>query len=407
MKKILQAAVGLLLIIALAAGCGSDASDSGTPITGSTFSSGTTASTGTATDSSTSDTKEAYRSIAYVTVPASENWRWIGTDGDAPVSAVDTRYITHINFAFGMIDAYSHEANGSPLMDGNVVSKEAYKDINGDGNYHYKATVNGWIEEMKASVSGGKYLHALVKLKEQKPSLKVLLSIGGWNSDGFCYMAQTPEGRAEFIESCIDLINEYKLDGIDLDWEFPTNGGWGEIASCDSCVKDAGELLTEFRAKLTETFANSPKLLTIASGSSQSWVDAESFKALDYMNVMCYDNAPGTGGNMAGLDLAKGYMKSHVKMVGDSAENRAKINLGVPFYNEGGPFLVPYYKGWDGHVDASAEIIEEKMDWVKAEGYGGAFYWAYSMDTFEQDVTDSNDPEIKILQRTLFEALNK
>lgn len=77
---------------------------------------------------------------------------------------------------------------GCPLKSGNVVSKEAYYNPS-DGKYHYRATLNGWIEEMNKAVSGGEYLRALVKLKEEKPDLKILLSIGGWDSDGFFYMA--------------------------------------------------------------------------------------------------------------------------------------------------------------------------------------------------------------------------
>ena len=49
-------------------------------------------------------------------------------------------------------------------MSDSVASKEAYKD-HGDGNYHYRATVNGWIEEIKAKVNGDPYLYALVTLK--------------------------------------------------------------------------------------------------------------------------------------------------------------------------------------------------------------------------------------------------
>lgn len=356
------------------------------------------------------ENQSVYRAIAYVTIPASENWRWIGSDGSDgldPVSEVDTRYITHINFAFGMLKAYQFEEDKPecPLQDGAIVSKEAYKNPE-DGKYHYKAVVDGWIEEVDTAVKGDKYLRALVALKQKKPELKVLLSIGGWGSDGFCYMAQTGEGRKEFIESCVELTKEYGLDGIDLDWEYPTNGGWGEIASCGSCVEDARQLLKELRSRLDEVFSKEPKLLTIASGSSQAWVDEDTMKVLDYMNVMCYDFAPGTGGDMAGLTMAEQFMEEHVQKAGGSDENRTKINLGIPFYNEGGPYLVPYYKGWDGHVDASPEITEKKMKWVKKNGFGGAFYWAYSMDTFEQDVEDPNDPEVKILQRTVYETLN-
>lgn len=353
---------------------------------------------------------DPFHVIAYVTVPASENWRWIGTKGDEhtnPVSEVDTRYVTHINFAFGMIEALQFEegSDGRPKMEGQIASREAYKDPE-DGQYHYRATVNGWIEEMETTVEGERYLKALVKLKEEKPDLKVLLSIGGWDSDGFCYMAQTEEGRKEFIESCIQLLNEYQLDGIDLDWEYPTNGGWGAIASCENCVSDAKMLLTEFREALNDEFEDSEKLLTIASGCSQPWVDSDALKALDYINVMCYDYSPGSGQDMAGLELGSKFMQDHLNMVGDSEENRAKLNLGIPFYNEGGPYLVPYYKPYEGHIDASPEITEEKMNWVKDNGYGGAFYWAYSMDVFSQDVEDENDPKIKILQRTVYETLN-
>lgn len=356
-------------------------------------------------DIETTNVKEGkYRSIAYVTAPASKNWRWIGTDDVEVVSNVDTRYVTHINFAFGMIDTYQFDPNkeGRPLADGEVVSKEAYKDPV-DNQYHYRVTVDGWIEEMSKEVEGSKYLRALVKLKEQKPDLKVLLSIGGWDSDGFCYMAQTKEGRAEFIDSCKEIIDSYQLDGIDIDWEYPNNGGYGTIASCDTCIEDASKLLVEFRESLDKTYPKH-KLLTIASGIP--WVDEDTFKALDYMNVMCYDQAPGSGRSQASFSYTKNKMQEHTKMVGDSFENRTKINLGIPFYNEGGPHLVPYHQGWDGYVDASPEITKEKMDWVKENDYGGGFYWAYSMDTFEQDVSDPIDPEVKILQRTVYETLN-
>lgn len=350
---------------------------------------------------------DSYRTVAYVTVPASENWRWIGSDGDKVISEVDTRYVTHIHFAFGMLEAYQFQDDTTkePLKEGRIVSKEAYRNPQ-DGKYHYKVTLQGWIEEMKKTVDGRKYLEALVDLKRKKPELKVILSIGGWDSDGFCYMAKTSEGRQEFAQSCASIIKEYNLDGIDVDWEYPTNGGWQEIASCDACVKDARELLKDIRKVLEDEFPNEHKSLSIASGASQSWVDNETFKVLDYMDVMCYDFNPGSGGSQADLETAKMFIQQHTQMVGDSPENRKKILFGIPFYNEGGPYLVPYYKEWDGHVDTNPKIIAKKMNWIKEKGYGGAFYWAYSMDVFEKDVKSKEDSKIKILQKTVYETLN-
>lgn len=357
-----------------------------------------------------SDKKGDYKAIAYVTIPASKNWRWIGEVDEKSgtvTSQVDVDYITHIHFAFGMLEAYQfeNEQTGEPLKEGGIVSKEAYKNLE-DNQYHYRATLNGWIEEMNTTVEGGKYLEALVDLKEKKPDLKVLLSIGGWDSDGFCYMAQTKEGRKEFIESCIELMEAYKLDGIDLDWEYPTNGGWRAIAVCKTCVEDGRLLLQEMRQSFEGAFPGEHKLLAIASGASQPWVDAKTFEALDYMNVMCYDYSPGRGGSQASLSYAREGMSAHLKLVGDTPKNRAKLHLGVPFYNGGGPYLVPYYKKWSGYVDASPQITKKKMKWVKDKGYGGAFYWAYSMDVFEQDVEDTKNERVKSLQSTLYETLN-
>lgn len=36
-------------------------------------------------------------------------------------------------------------------------------------------------------------------------------------------MASSREGRRKFVESALDIVETFDLDGIDLDWEFP---GW-------------------------------------------------------------------------------------------------------------------------------------------------------------------------------------
>lgn len=348
---------------------------------------------------------EGYRAVAYVTIPALENWRWIGDNTPGHIiSDVDTRYVTHINFAFGMIKVFQCEPDkpGCPLMDGKIASMEAYKDP-ADGQYHYQVTLDGWIEEAGTTVNGGEYLMALSELKKQKPGIKVLLSVGGWDSDGFCYMSRTPETRAEFIQSCIELMRQYNIDGIDLDWEYPTNGGWGVIASCPDDVEDCKALLREMRTAFDQAFSEH-KLVTTASGASQPFVDGQTVKSIDFINVMCYDFSPGSGGSQANLQRAAGLMKAHADMLGDTPENRTKLNLGIPFFNEGGAYLVPYYKGFSGHIDVNPEITREKMEWIKQNGYGGTFYWAYSMDIYEQDGYGSDS--VKILQRTVYETLN-
>lgn len=142
-------------------------------------------------------------------------------------------------------------------------------------------------------------------------------------------------------------------------------------------MKDANQLMIEFRTAIDSEFGEREKLLTIASGAYQPWVNKKSFAALDDINVMCYDYDSKFSGaiSQSSMEFSEEGMNRHLGMVGDTYENRRKLNLGIPFYNGGGPKLVP-------------------------------FYWAYSMDKFEQDVESPDNPEVKILQRTVYEALN-
>ncbi|HBG53862.1 MAG TPA: glycosyl hydrolase family 18, partial [Rikenellaceae bacterium] len=60
-----------------------------------------------------------------------------------------------------------------------------------------------------------------------KPSLKVMLSIGGWGSGRFSEMVACDTHRESFARDCRRVVEEFGLDGIDIDWEYPTNQGPG------------------------------------------------------------------------------------------------------------------------------------------------------------------------------------
>ena len=76
-------------------------------------------------------------------------------------------------------------------------------------------------------ISTDSRLKKLVGLKKTNPSLKVLLSIGGWGAGNFSEMAADESHRKKFCENCLKAVNQYGLDGIDLDWEYPTSSSGG------------------------------------------------------------------------------------------------------------------------------------------------------------------------------------
>ncbi|GKF63649.1 acidic mammalian chitinase-like protein, partial [Tanacetum coccineum] len=59
------------------------------------------------------------------------------------------------------------------------------------------------------------------------PPAETLLAIGGFGGGAlsgiFSQMASQENSRATFINSTIKIARDYNFNGIDLDWEFPTN----------------------------------------------------------------------------------------------------------------------------------------------------------------------------------------
>ena len=67
-------------------------------------------------------------------------------------------------------------------------------------------------------------------LRTDHPHLKLLISVGGWSwSDHFSDAALTPQSRKVFAQSAVAFLIKHKLDGIDLDWEYPGQAGEGNI----------------------------------------------------------------------------------------------------------------------------------------------------------------------------------
>ncbi len=161
----------------------------------------------------------------------------------------------------------------------------------------------------------------LRKLKERSPETKVLISLGGWTwSDHFSEAAATPERRTALVSSCIDVYLKGNLpkvgtfggpgaaagifDGIDVDWEWPVNGGETSNAS-PADRENFLALMEEFRAQLDAHGEQTGEeyLLTAfapAGGwntNAGGWTDPRLFDAVDWLNIQGYDYAGGWTGN--------------------------------------------------------------------------------------------------------------
>ena len=134
-------------------------------------------------------------------------------------------------------------------------------------------------------------LRRLVNQKAEYPDLKVMIACGGWGgSGGFSNMADTPEERQRFVSSVIDFIDQYKLDGLDIDWEYPGLPG----ADNPHKPEDKENFTTLMKELRMAMDATGKKLeLTFAAAGWEHFFHhveiSEVMKYANYMNVMTYD----------------------------------------------------------------------------------------------------------------------
>lgn len=127
----------------------------------------------------------------------------------------------------------------------------------------------------------------ITNLRKTHPHLKVSLAIGGWNegSANYSMMSADDNKRFRFVKQVTSFIRFHNFDGLDLDWEYPTQRG-GNPHDRESFVALTKDLRQEFDKH--------GLILTSAIGAAKHVMDqAYDFKALtkylDFLHIMCYD----------------------------------------------------------------------------------------------------------------------
>lgn len=316
---------------------------------------------------------------------------YVGTRDLANVTEADAKNLDIINIAFGHV------------IDGDVVWKN---------------------ETAKED---------LARIKAINPEIKFVLSVGGWGAGGFSEAAYTEEGRKRFSKTGIDIVLEYGLDGLDLDWEYPSY----TVAGISGCIEDKQNftlLLKQIREDLNEV--NKDYLLTIAAGGGAYYLKGvEMDKAaeyLDYVQLMTYDLRGGfqtlTGHHTnlyaPHLDLFAASTEEAVRDFMAAGVPAEKLVIGIAFYSRMwkgvpnvdngylqmaetvgtyGPSyheLVADYinkngftRHWDDVCKApylfngdtfisydDEESISHKIKFMNEKGLLGAMYWEYGTD---------------------------
>lgn len=277
----------------------------------------------------------------------------------------DPAYVTHINYAFG----------------------------------HVNATFDG------VRIDNEERLRMIAGLKKQHPALKVMLSVGGWGSGRFSEMVSDSVKRMAFAADCQRVVKQFGLDGIDIDWEFPTSNMAG-ISASPNDTKNYTLLMHDIRKAI-----GSRKLLTLASQAGAGYIDFAAISPyIDFVNIMTYDMASPPNhhaslyrSEMTGWMSVDEAVKAHVT----AGIPKNRLTLGIPFYGHGTDSIANFIdyknilplKGYTERWDDVAKVpyltnaagvfvctfentrsISLKCKYLLEEGMLGAMYWDYDGD---------------------------
>ncbi|ORZ02617.1 glycoside hydrolase [Syncephalastrum racemosum] len=216
--------------------------------------------------------------------------------------------LDHVNYAFGIPDKHGH--------------------------------VSGFDEAQLRSIVHQAHAHHKT----------ISLSIGGWTgSRYFSSLVANDHNRHAFADTLVNLTSTYKLDGLDIDWEYPNSENG---VSCNQNNKHDSANLLKFLQLLRQKLraaSSTHKRLSVAtavtpfndaSGQPSKHLDSAWATVLDAVQIMAYDLDgywAGETGSNAPLYTAK------EDKVGSSVDDSVKawkaagiptshIVVGVPFY---------------------------------------------------------------------------
>lgn len=198
-------------------------------------------------------------------------------------------------------------------------------------------------------------LQRMVALKTRNPALKVMISLGGWGGCASCSdVFSSAKSRKNFALSVRKMMNDFRADGIDMDWEYPVIEGYPGHKYQQEDKENFTKLIVQLRKKLGRK-----KEISFASGGFSSYIQnsiewKKVMKKVDRVNVMSYDLVSGYA-KETGHHTAL-YSTPQQKESTDNAVNEM-LALGVPA-NKIAIGAAFYAKVWQDVPDTSLGMYQ-------------------------------------------------
>lgn len=294
---------------------------------------------------------------------------------------------------------------------------------------------------------------SLARLKKLNPTLMVLVAIGGANAefaDAFAALSESNKTRLAFVSNVVSFARQFDLDGIDIDYEFPTAADKNNLVF----------LLQDLR----NAFQSLGYILSVAVGPdkwrAEIFYDIQEIsRIVHFINLMTYDfrgswdETVGQHAQMFPHENESAYRRelncaASVAFWLSNGAAADKLVLGIPTYGNtlvladaqrhklGSPINITETKksrqhmgyneycamkssGWKQHFDTQFRVyyavhgfswfgfdsikqVTRKASYVKSLKLGGVMVWSLDNDDNYNDCRQGRFP----LVTSIFQALN-
>uniref|UniRef100_A0A3Q3LUU2 Chitotriosidase-1-like n=1 Tax=Labrus bergylta TaxID=56723 RepID=A0A3Q3LUU2_9LABR len=354
------------------------------------------------------------------------------------VSRLNATTALSLQLAHKLMCYYNSKAQNRPN-----VGKFSVSDIDPDKCTHLIFAFSDIIENqlVPTTVNDVQQYFKFNALKQRNPLLKTLLAVGGekFGTEKFKTMAGSQENRQLFIQSVIKLLRAFNFDGLDVDWRYPAEEDKQRFT--ELCK----ELETAFVDEGTSS-NQERLILAASVSAEKSTIDAsyeveEIAMHLDFINVLTFDfhgpwenvtahHSPLFQGSQDTGDAIYSNTASALEYWRDQGAPEEKLNMGLGAFGRAfslssnssavgapasGPGEEGCYTGEDGfwasyetclyldgvqnHLISDQKVpyattenqwvgfddttsISTKINYLKANKFGGAFVWSLDLDDF-------------------------
>ncbi|MBB2146241.1 hypothetical protein GM921_12140 [Pedobacter sp. LMG 31464] len=278
-----------------------------------------------------------------------------------------------------------------------VAYMPSYKDPETVDISKYKMITHLFYAFLEINASGDGSLNALsqqtrfitVMQRAKANNVKVGISVSGASAN-FATLASSATARTKFVTNVVAFAKNNNLDGVDIDWEYPSTSN-GSADNFTLLMKELSVALHN-----VNKFLSAAVTPAVYAGGIRDGIKPEVFPYIDFFNIMQYD-----GPN---YDTTEPLNHASYKMsvasldiwLGSKALPREKAIVGIPLYGENASGAAKSYRdiensGADVNLNLATvagveygfngiPLVKQKAQLAKDRA-NGIMFWEFSFDS--------------------------